>query len=78
MTGSLETPLNHVSMRWFSEGLFERAREMRRAPLRYSTEIFSVDIAVQILFDKCAHTRYLPTRQCSRPGAVSARATFNF
>ena len=78
MTGSLEPPLHHVSMRWFSEGLFERSREVRWASLRYSTETPDVDIAVYILFDKCAHTRYLPARQRSRPGAVSARVTFNF
>jgi hypothetical protein len=33
-------------MRWFSEGLFERTREVRWALLRYNTEIPNVDIAV--------------------------------
>jgi hypothetical protein len=46
MTGSLEAPLDHVSMRRFSEGLFERTREVRPASLRYSTEIPGADIAV--------------------------------
>jgi hypothetical protein len=41
MTGSLEAPLNHVSMRRFSEGLLERTQEVRRASLRYSTESLS-------------------------------------
>jgi len=46
MTGSLETPLDHIGMRWLSEGLFERAGKVRRASLRYGTEIPGADIAV--------------------------------
>src|ERR1700730_8193646 len=51
MTGLFKPPPHHVSMRRFSEGLFERTREVRRASLRDSTEIPGVDRAVQIPFD---------------------------
>jgi hypothetical protein len=43
-SGPLEAPLNHVSMRRFSEGLLERTEEVRRASLPYSTESLSGNI----------------------------------
>ena len=71
MAGLLQPPPHHVSMRRFSEGLFERTREVRRASLRDSTEIPGVDRAVQIPFDKSSHACDLPARQRA---AASSRA----
>ena len=62
MTRPLQPSPHHVSVWWFSEGLFEGPREMWRAPLRYGAEVLDVDGAVQVLVDESAHARYLPGR----------------
>ena len=60
MTRPLQPSPHHVSVRCFSEGLFEGPREMCFASLRHGAEVLDVDGAVQILVDESAHARYLP------------------
>ena len=62
MTGLLQPSPHDVSVRWFSEGLFEGPREMCFASLRYGAEVLDVDGAVEVLVDESAHARYLPGR----------------
>src|SRR6185295_6725583 len=62
MTRPLQPSPHHVSVRWFSENLFEGPREMCWAYPRYGAEVLDVDGAVQILVDESSHARYLPSR----------------
>src|ERR1700730_7213847 len=77
MTRPLQPPPDHVSMRWFSEGLLERTRKVRRTSLRDGAEVSGVVGAMQISFDEGPHARELPAGQGARLGAVSARMTLD-
>src|ERR1700757_3538853 len=62
-------------MRCFSEGSFERTREVRQASPRNSAEVPGVDSAVQILLNERFYAHDLPAHQSARSGRVTARAT---
>jgi hypothetical protein len=62
MTGPLQPSPHDVSVRCFSEGLFEGSREIRFASLHHGADVLGVDGAVQILINESAHARYLPGR----------------
>ena len=72
VTGFLEPPPHDVGVRRFSERLFERAREVRRAPPRNLAEITRMDRSMQVPVDEGTDPGDLPTRQSTRSGIVDA------